>query len=304
MDSKELIRQLDARGYQARLVGIDRVSDLSDTIKRLNQQGCFDAEFYRKELTANLIFDHSSLMPEARSVIILAYPQSPTRVRFGAHVVVIPPTYIYRDIWQGSLRAVTEILQPSGFKATRARLPLKLLATSSGLGRYGRNNICYIPEIGSFHRLGAFYTDLPCPSDDWGEPQTMALCHSCRLCQQACPTGAIIDTRFMIDASRCLTYFNEHEDDFPNWVKPEWHNAAIGCMKCQENCPLNRGILNTIRDFPESFTEKETLAIAQKVPFQELPEETRRKLNELCLGDDYTVVARNIAYLCRDLDPS
>ena len=125
----------------------------------------------------------------------------------------------------------------------------------------------------------------------------MELCRNCRLCQQACPTGAISDARFLIDAGRCLTYFNEREEEFPDWVKPEWHNAVIGCMRCQEICPLNRKLLNTARDFPASFTEKETLAIVQKTPFQELSEETQLKLNELCLGEDYAVVARNIARL-------
>ena len=91
MDSSELIRELARRGYKARLAGIERVAELSESIQGLNRQGCFGPEFYQKELAANLKFDYAAIMPDARSVIILAASQPPTRVRFGTQCPDYPP---------------------------------------------------------------------------------------------------------------------------------------------------------------------------------------------------------------------
>jgi epoxyqueuosine reductase len=36
-------------------------------------------------------------------------------------------------------------------------LPLKSLAVRSGLAAYGRNNVCYVPGMGSFLELVGLY---------------------------------------------------------------------------------------------------------------------------------------------------
>ncbi len=297
MNPAELLQGLAAYGYQARLVKIERVAGLAAAIAGLNQQGCFSPEFYEKELAKYLNFDYASILPGAKSIVILGAFQPPTRVRFGALALTIPPTYIYRDIWEGSLKAVTGLLAPYGYQAARARLPLKTLAVRSGLGRYGRNNICYLPDFGSFHRLGAFYTDLPCEADEWAEPRALALCEKCRLCREACPTGAILPDRFLVQADRCLTYFNEHEEDFPDWVKHGWHNAVFGCMICQRVCPQDIEVLPRTQDSPLAFDDSEVALILKKTPLMELPAETQRKLHELCLDDDYNLLPRNLGCL-------
>jgi len=37
-------------------------------------------------------------------------------------------------------------------------VPIDRLAVRGGLATYGRNNVTYVPGMGSFHRLSAFYS--------------------------------------------------------------------------------------------------------------------------------------------------
>ncbi len=299
MRAAELIQQLAAHGYRARLVSIVRVAELEARVRDLGTQGSLASDFYA-ELTGHYYnFDWQKALPEAKSVVVLAAAQMPSRVRFGDTAVIIPPTYISRAIWEGSLKLMQEFLTPPGHRVARARLPLKLLAARSGLAAYGRNNISYIPAFGSFHRLGGFYTDIEADGETWQEARLLARCERCTACLKRCPTGAICADRVLIEAQRCLTYLNEHEADFPAWVEPGWHNALIGCMACQQACPENRPFAARTEDAPVNFSTEETTLILARTPLASLPEETRRKLHELCLDDDYALVARNLGFLVR-----
>jgi epoxyqueuosine reductase len=246
--------------------------------------GEIESDFYPK-LARHYNFDHKNTLPHASSIIITASPQPPTRVFFGGHAVIIPPTYIYSDIRQAQLKLVTDFLEPLGYSVARARLPLKALAVRSRLGKYGRNNICYIPGMGSFFRLGAFYSDMPCKEDGWNDPELMKSCLSCKACSEKCPTGCISSDSFVIRADRCLTHFNESENTLPGWIDPAWHNALLGCMVCQEVCPMNKRMLNKTQESPVSFNKAETAAILSGTPLKKLGVATSAKLESLCLAD-------------------
>ena len=43
---------------------------------------------------------------------------------------------------------------------------------------------------------------------------------------------------------------------FPTWIKPEWHNCIVGCMRCQAACPENKPFLHKIGETVE-FTEED-----------------------------------------------
>ena len=126
--------------------------------------------------------------------------------------------------------------------ATALVAPVAATSTPGGLGQYGRNNICYVPGMGSFHRLWAFYSDLVWQEDNWQEAQMMASCQNCSVCLRNCPTGAITSERFLLHAERCITFHNEQPGDvpFPTWMDPCWHNCLIGCSYCQNVCPQNK----------------------------------------------------------------
>jgi epoxyqueuosine reductase len=168
------------------------------------------------------------------------------------------------------------------------------------LAEYGRNNIAYVEGMGSFMRLTAVYSDMPCESDSWQEPKTMSHCRDCNLCRKACPTGAISSERFLLHAEKCLTYHNEREAEipFPVWIKPEWHNCIVGCIRCQAACPENKPFLNIVGETAE-FTEEETRLLLKAVPTERLPKSTTAKMKLLSLTDYYKELPRNLGALLR-----
>ena len=124
------------------------------------------------------------------------------------------------------------------------------LAVRSGLAAYGRNNVTYVTGLGSFHRLSAFYSDMPCDGDEWHELRLLDRCVKCRLCHRLCPTGAIARDRFLLHAERCIVFHNEKPwtVPFPAWLDPAWHNCLVGCLLCQAKCPENRDRCRDLSD--------------------------------------------------------
>ena len=174
--------------------------------------------------------------------------------------IIIPPTYIdYRKIYRDIYKLLKEWLAAEGFGLSRALLPLKLTAARSGLAKYGKNNITYIGQYGSFHQLSGFYTDWETGADPWQEMEILKACKNCTLCREACPTGAIMKDRFNLDMSRCLTLLNESKDNMPDWVEPGVHNSLVGCMKCQLVCPYNKKVKEPVVDIGQLDPEEITL---------------------------------------------
>ncbi|HVP35981.1 MAG TPA: 4Fe-4S double cluster binding domain-containing protein, partial [Terriglobales bacterium] len=235
-------------------------------------------------------------LARAESIILVAAPQPQIQVIFNwkgkSQPLVIPPTYLhYSDVMVRDL--LSDVLEPKGYQIASALLPVKLLSARSGLSFYGRNNISYIPGIGSFYRLIAFYSDLPCLEDTWHEPVMLEDCENCSACQNACPTGAITSDRFLIKAERCLTFLNETPTDFPDWLDPSWHNCLVGCLHCQKACPQNADFVEWIQPGAE-FSEEETTMLLNRVPLKKLPAETVKKLEKLYLLEYLDILPRNL----------
>jgi epoxyqueuosine reductase len=179
-----------------------------------------------------------------------------------------------------------------------AVLPEKLLVVRSGLGAYGRNNVSYVPGLGSFYRPIVLYSDAPCPEDQWHDLQMLERCQSCVACRRACPTGAITAGRFVLRAGRCLTLHNERatEVPFPAWIDPAAHNCLVGCLHCQRVCPENREIWSRVVD-GATFTEEETALLREGVPLDQLPATTLDKLQQSGLVDLWQTLPRNLSAL-------
>jgi epoxyqueuosine reductase len=258
------------------------------------------------ELQAKLVKPYRSLQEFAApewaangSIVILAAPQSRSLLTVTAggkkFDAVIPPTYISLSIKEREQKALEEA---AGGRAAWALLPVKTLATRTGLCKYGRNNLCYAEGMGSYARLDAFYTEANLETDQWQEQAELDQCAGCRLCQHSCPSGAIREDRFYIDPLRCITCHNESLEAFPDWVRPEWHNAVIGCMRCSEACPVNRPFLDRV-DRREELSEEETGLILKETPLADLPEALAAKLRALELDGLFEYVPRNLGTLVR-----
>jgi epoxyqueuosine reductase len=304
--TRELFSRLEAESIRGRAIAIQHLPDLHEDIEDLHKQGLLDENFYQEWLTG-FRYTPPENLPEAKSIIVVAVPQPQTQVTFSwkGEIIplVVPPTYLHsKEVIQRLESLLKEILAQYGYQATYAVLPLKLLGARSGLSRFGRNNISYVDGIGSFYRIAAFYSDLPCQEDSWQNVQLMERCQQCSACIQECPTRAIGDDRFLLYAERCLTYLNEKPGDvaFPSWVDYAWHNCLVGCLFCQKICPQNKKYLNWI-EVGVKFSEEETLLMLQRVPLDQLSSNTADKLAQDNLVDFLDVIPRNLeAILIRD----
>jgi epoxyqueuosine reductase len=299
----QLYPQLEQRGLQGRVVPIQHVEDLQREVVGRHDQGLFDDEFYHERLSF-FSFEPPNELPAPASLIVVAVPRPQTRVSFTWHgktvVPVLPPTYLrYREVARETTEWLASSLAPAGYRLVTAKLPQKLLAVCSGLAEYGRNNITYVPGMGSFHQPVAWFSDLPPPEPDtWRAPKMMERCETCRACQLKCPTGAIGEDRFLLHAERCLVYHNERsgEHPFPSWIDPAAHNSVMGCMICQRYCPEDKPFLDWFEGDEEFSGEETALLLHGAKPEQLLPE-TRAKLERLELLDSLDALPRNVGVL-------
>jgi epoxyqueuosine reductase len=90
---------------------------------------------------------------------------------------------------------------------------------------------------GSWVVLGTLVTEI----DVEPTAPLEADCGSCRLCIDACPTGAL-DEPGVLDANKCLSYWTQAPAPIPEEARGELGASVYGCDVCQEVCPWNRGV--------------------------------------------------------------
>lgn len=296
--SKALFKNAETRGIKSKIVSIEHVRDLETEIMTLHQKGLLDSDLYSAYL-ASFDFACHTKFKGAQSLIVASIPQPQIKVIFlwknKSYPVVIPPTY-YFAVDNEVTNILKVDLKPQGYKIQKVRLPDKLLAVHSGLAQYGKNNITYVKEMGSFHRPVVFISDLPCEADNWGKATVLDSCEKCNACLKACPTDAISSNRFQLYAERCLTFHNESSKAFPQWLSPAWHNSLVGCMICQKVCPANKAVVKWIED-GATFDNEETDLILKRIAQEHLPKETIAKLKRLNLLEYYNVLPRNLMAL-------
>jgi epoxyqueuosine reductase len=123
-------------------------------------------------------------------------------------------------------------------------------AARAGVGFYGKNTLLITPSHGSWVVLGTLVTDVEIDAT----PPLELDCGSCRLCIDACPTGAL-DVPGELDATRCLSYWTQAPEAIPVEFRDELGAMVYGCDVCQDVCPWNRAIerrRRTAAPLPES----------------------------------------------------
>jgi len=259
--------------FNHKILSVDRFPELQHDIDLLIKEN----RISNNPLYRSYIDQRKFVLPEefseAKSVIIIAKETPLAFVDFQyngkTQTFMIPPQYhddgtkieeiedyIYRKV-------IKESRSTSDYKIEQGKgLFLKLLAVRSGLAKYGRNNITYIDEMGSFYWLYAFFTDFTPKKYDWSERQLMDFCKTCKICENLCPTSAIHKDEFVIDAGKCITLYNENKGEFPVTFSPDVHNSLMGCMRCQYSCPGNKfAVKKTVH--LGTITEEETRMVLE-----------------------------------------
>lgn len=113
----------------------------------------------------------------------------------------------------------------------------KAWAREAGLGWQGRHSVLINKKIGSFFFIGSLILNLELESDS---PYSEEYCKECRICIDACPTGAINENR-TIDARRCIANLTiENRGPIPQEIIHLMGRRIYGCDRCQEVCPWNK----------------------------------------------------------------
>jgi epoxyqueuosine reductase len=110
-------------------------------------------------------------------------------------------------------------------------------AVRAGVGFYGKNAMLITRRHGSWVVLGTLVTKAEVEAT----PALELDCGSCRLCIDACPTGAL-DEPGTLDATRCLSYWTQAPEPIPEEYRSELGDSVYGCDICQDVCPWNRGV--------------------------------------------------------------
>lgn len=190
------------------------------------------------------------LMPEARSVIVLAaaYPAGNTvqgTPGIAAYAQLSQDYHlVFHDACNKAIDMIRRIVPsdrqvPETFKAFSDTAPIleKEMAVRAGLGWIGKNGCLINPQFGSWLLLAEIFTSLEIEPD---EPFQGQHCGNCQRCLKACPTSCILPDR-TIDAARCISYLTiEHRTDIPEYLRHPIGEQVFGCDICQQVCPWNR----------------------------------------------------------------
>ena len=292
-NAQTVLKHLESAGFHAAFFPyhcIDRIKNHYDSLVEKNpgvKRTQSAVDYFRKHYQSDLPF-------KPFSFLVAAFPDNPAQIVLHIDgrptAIPIPPTYRNFEIMGKHLEELIKTAANGCQTANPSGISQKLLAVLGGLGRYGRNNICYIDGLGSWFHLRAFCTDIPC--DDVSHPlRFLDECEGCGLCKQNCPTG-VIGEYPVIDTSRCLTMLNENKNPMPDWVPADVHHAAIGCLRCQENCPVNKTLPAKPVDTLE-FDVAETRDLLSLEPGT-LPPELAEKLKQFKLHEfSFGVIGRN-----------
>ena len=292
-----------ASDHKYRTVAVDHLAEMKAIYERLSKEGRLSQNKTYLSYLHDFDFAPPPELPHARSLVIAATPwklQSVSLQFDGRnYVILLPGGYFYYSnapfIEALKQRIAREVVGDPSIKLVPANPPLKAMAVRSGLAEYGRNNIAYVEEYGSFHVLWAFFTERALP-DQWNRPfRMMRLCKGCSLCRRGCTTGAISESSFMVNATRCVTLYNEMKDPIPDFIDPKVHNALIGCLRCQITCPANLELIGNVETCA-TLTKEEADLLVRARHDPKLEAAVTRKLK--ALGNFY---AEDLSYLSRNL---
>jgi epoxyqueuosine reductase len=167
-----------------------------------------------------------------------------------------PRGWISRYAWGDDYHEVLGVKLDQLVAAMRAELPEpfaarayvdtgpiveRIAAHHAGLGWLAKNTTLINERLGSWLFLGVILTTLDlAPTVRSGESLPADLCGNCRLCIDACPTGAIVEP-YVLDARRCISYLTiELHGAIPEELRSAMGRMVFGCDICQDVCPWNR----------------------------------------------------------------
>jgi len=295
--------------YKYRVLPVGRFAALQkeyDAARNNRQLG--SNKMYLDQIAA-LNFKVPGDFSNAKSVVVVAAYSKNMYANFrlngNSYRILIPFQYYVDDLNADKLAGIIQknIIKTPGRRVmdVSAKMPLKLLAARSGLGRYARNGLVFVDGMGSYNVLYAFLTDHPFTEDHWTSMDILEECNHCHACERTCPTRCISRWSYSVNIDQCLTLYNENPGSFPNYILGSMHHALMGCMQCKAPCPANEGIAELSGNL-EDVSEEETRKIMRGTPDDALLKSLQRKLRQfraVATKDQFPIMKRNLSVLIR-----
>src|SRR5690606_23617474 len=152
------------------------------------------------------------VVPNAKSIVVLSYNYSPEEEQPSGDDIPKIARYAYgRDYHLVVRKKVRDLLKeingPKGVIRGRAFVDSAPImerewAKRAGLGWYGKNTLIIHPQKGSYFFLAVMVVNVELV-------YTQAIrdyCGTCTRCIDACPTDAIDENGYLVNASKCISY--------------------------------------------------------------------------------------------------
>jgi len=306
--------------YQYSTMSVSHLSEMEDWINKLKKDGKVSTNKNYLKYIGNFKFDYKKILPNAKSVIIMTMPLGVTSVIFNTkgkkYKILIPSGYVGEE---GELEKkdplkeirdllYKDVLKDKNKKIKYAKLPIKSLAVRSGLAKYGKNNISYVKNYGSFHSPIGFLTEEEL-EDNWGPFKMLRECKGCSICIKNCPTNVIKENEFVINVDKCIPLYNERLEPLPEWFEPKIIDALVGCGQCQFPCPANLDGMKKIKNIGELNEEETDFLLGAenlkeiKGKNKEMHEKIIKKLNRFTYVKYLSYFSRNLKLVLANTIP-
>ena len=251
-------------------IGIDKIGFASADVftelkERLRQQQIANYQSGFEKGTIEERTEPRRLLPEAKSIIsiALAYPtqikDAPRSTRTERRGIFARASWgidyhvVLRERMDKLMEYIHERVPDVTMKSMvdTGELSDRAVAERAGIGFSGKNTSIITEEFGSFVYLGEVITSIPFQPDSPVEDS----CGDCRICLDACPTGALIEGG-RLNAQRCIAFLTQTKDFLPDEFRSKIGNRVYGCDTCQMVCPRNKGVDFHIHEEFEPEPEK------------------------------------------------
>jgi epoxyqueuosine reductase len=190
--------------------------------------------------------DPTRLVEGARSVISLLYnyytdktPEDPEAPVLSKYAYGRDYHYVMKDKMHALFDFIKSMYPEAAGRVFVDSAPVldRAWAKRAGLGWIGKNSMLISRTAGSFVFIGEIILNLEL---EYNELPESDFCGSCNRCIEACPTGAILETR-TIDSEHCISYQTiENRGNISPEIEPGLSGRVFGCDICQDVCPWNR----------------------------------------------------------------
>lgn len=246
--------------------------------------------------------DPSKLVPDAKSVISLAYNYYNNTETLNSEEPKISMYAYGRDYHKvvkkklvmlfDYIRSLAGDIDGRTFVDSAPVLE-KSWASRSGLGWIGKHSMLIHPKKGSHFFLGEIILDLELLYDG----PMRDYCGTCTRCIDACPTEAIPEEGYYINGSKCISYLTiELRNAIPESFENKMDGWAFGCDICQQVCPWNK--FSSPHEDPDFFPKPDLL----NLPKNTWSEITEAQFDKVFMGSPvkrtkYAGFKRNVQFL-------